>query len=143
MQGYDSLDDVKEKGLAPLDVDSFKKNMTEDVLVLDTRHASVFTKGFIPGSIFIGLEGRFAEWAGSLLSFDKSILLVTEAGKEEETVVRLSLLDELQNILPVQIQALRLHVRPEPAVLMRALVIMNPCPIEGFDEVLHGTFDLA
>ena len=90
MQGYDSLDDVKEKGLTPLDVDSFKKIMAEDVLLLDTRHASVFTKGFIPGSIFIGLEGRFAEWAGSLLPFDKSMLLVTEPGKEEETVVRLS-----------------------------------------------------
>lgn len=90
MQGYDSLDDVKEKGLTPLDVDSFKKIIAEDVLLLDTRHASVFTKGFIPGSIFIGLEGRFAEWAGSLLPFDKSMLLVTEPGKEEETVVRLS-----------------------------------------------------
>jgi len=90
MQGYESLDDVKEKGLTALDVDSFKKMVKEDVLVLDTRHASVFTKGFIPGSIFIGLEGRFAEWAGSLLPFDKAMVLVTEPGKEEETVVRLS-----------------------------------------------------
>jgi len=90
MQGYESLDDVKQKGLTPLDVESFKKIIKEDVLVLDTRHASIFTKGFVPGSIFIGLEGRFAEWAGSLLPFDKSIVLVTEPGKEEETVVRLS-----------------------------------------------------
>ena len=90
MEGYESLDDVKEKGLTPLDLNSFKKLIKEDVLVLDTRHASIFTKGFIPGSIFIGLEGRFAEWAGSLLPFDKSIVLVTEPDKEEETVVRLS-----------------------------------------------------
>src|SRR5690606_27636473 len=62
----------------------------EDVILLDTRSATVFTEGFIPGSIFIGLEGRFAEWAGNLLSFDKPIYLVTEKGKEEETVIRLA-----------------------------------------------------
>jgi hydroxyacylglutathione hydrolase len=90
MQGYESLDDLKQKGLTPLDINSFKKLIKEDVLVLDTRPASTFTKGFIPGSIFIGLEGRFAEWAGSLLPFDRPIVLVTDPGKEEETVVRLS-----------------------------------------------------
>ena len=90
MQGYDSLDEVKQKGLIPLSIDAFKKIMTDDVLVLDTRHAAVFTKGFIPGSIFIGLEGRFAEWAGSLLPFDKPMILVTEPGMEEESVIRLS-----------------------------------------------------
>ena len=90
MQGYESLDEVKLKGLKPLNVVEFKKLMNEDILVLDTRNAGVFTKGFIPGSIFIGLEGRFAEWAGSLLPFDKKMLLVTDAGKEEETVIRLS-----------------------------------------------------
>ena len=90
MQGYNSLENVKQNGLASLSVDAFKKLMSEDVLVLDTRHADIFTLGFIPGSIFIGLEGRFAEWAGSLLPFDKPMILVTEPGMEEETVIRLS-----------------------------------------------------
>lgn len=90
MQGYTSLDDIKQKGLTPLSVPEFKKIIEGDVLILDTRHASVFTKGFVPGSVFIGLEGRFAEWAGSLLSFDKPMVLVTEPGKEEETLVRLT-----------------------------------------------------
>jgi hydroxyacylglutathione hydrolase len=101
MEGYDSLDDVKQKGLTALSVDAFKKLMQEDVIVLDTRHVSIFTQGFIPGSIFIGLEGRFAEWAGSILPFDKPILLVTEPGKEEETVVRLSRVgfDKMQGYL--------------------------------------------
>ena len=57
---------------------------------LDTRNANLFTQGFVPGSISIGLEGRFAEWAGSLLSFNAPILLVTEPGKEKETIVRLA-----------------------------------------------------
>jgi len=90
-EGYENINTVLNKGLQPLSIAAFKalaKN--EDIIILDTRTASVFTSGFIPGSIFIGLEGRFAEWAGSLLPFDKSIILVTEPGKEKESVVRLS-----------------------------------------------------
>jgi len=90
MKGYDSLDNVKQKGITPLSIAAFKKLMNEDALLLDTRHADEFTTGFIPGSIFIGLEGRFAEWAGSLLPFDKPIILITKPGMEEDTVVRLA-----------------------------------------------------
>ncbi len=101
MQGYTSLDTVKQKGLTQLSLAEFKKLKEDDVLILDTRHATFFTQGFIPGSIFIGLEGRFAEWAGSLLSFDKPMMLVTEPGKEEETVIRLSRVgfDKIQGYL--------------------------------------------
>jgi len=101
MQGYESLDAVKQKGLTALSITDFKKLMNENVLILDTRNAAVFTKGFVPGSIFIGLEGRFAEWAGSLLSFDKPMILVAEPGKEEESVVRLSRVgfDKMQGCL--------------------------------------------
>ncbi|MEP7256635.1 MAG: rhodanese-like domain-containing protein [Ferruginibacter sp.] len=101
MQGYEGLEGIKQKGLTPLSIADFKKLQNDDVLVLDTRHATVFTKGFIPGSIFIGLEGRFAEWAGSLLPFDKPMILLTEPGKEEETIVRLSRVgfDKIQGYL--------------------------------------------
>ena len=89
-EGYESLDSLKAAALTPLNVAAFKSKMQQDVTVLDTRNAETFTNGFIPGSIFIGLEGRFAEWAGSILSFTKPIILITEAGKQEETVVRLA-----------------------------------------------------
>ena len=89
--GYESLDALLEKGLKPLSVPAFKEKIEqEDVIILDTRFSSVFTEGFVPGSISIGLDGRFAEWAGSLLPFTKHIVLVTEPGKEKETIVRLA-----------------------------------------------------
>lgn len=88
--GYGSLDEVKLRGMRALNVQEFKAALKEDVIVLDTRPATEFTTGFVPGSIFIGLEGRFAEWAGSILPFNKKILLVTPLGKEEESVIRLS-----------------------------------------------------
>lgn len=89
-EGYDSLAEIKKKGLAPLKVQDFKNKMKEDVIVLDTRNATEFTQGFIPDSIFIGLEGRFAEWAGSLLPFHQRMILITDIGKEEETLIRMA-----------------------------------------------------
>ena len=89
-EGYDSLEAIKTKGMHALSISDFKKKIEEDVIVLDTRNASIFTQGFVPGSMFIGLEGRFAEWAGTLISFEQRIILVTEEGMEEETLVRLA-----------------------------------------------------
>lgn len=90
-EGYDALDAVLQKGLTPLSTDRFKELSKKDkTIILDTRQATLFTEGFIPGSISIGLEGRFAEWAGGLLAFDENILLVCETGKEEETIIRLA-----------------------------------------------------
>lgn len=90
-EGYESLDEVLQQGLKPLLIDDVKKaKKRDDVVILDTRHMNVFIQGYVPGSIFIGLEGRFAEWAGNLLSFDQPIILVTEEGKEKETIIRLA-----------------------------------------------------
>ncbi len=90
-EGYESLGLVLSKGLVPLKNEAFKKLAEEDdVIILDTRVSGVFTQGFVPGSISIGLDGRFAEWAGGLLPFDKKIILVTEEGKQKETIVRLA-----------------------------------------------------
>jgi glyoxylase-like metal-dependent hydrolase (beta-lactamase superfamily II)/rhodanese-related sulfurtransferase len=88
--GYANINEVVSNGTQALSIEAFKSKVKSGAIILDTRHANVFTEGFIPDSIFIGLEGRFAEWAGNLLPFTESIILVTEPGKESETVVRLA-----------------------------------------------------
>lgn len=89
-EGYDSIAEVLEKGLTPLTVLEVKKYLAADAVLLDTRTEVAFTQGFIPDSIFIGLDGRFAEWAGSLLPFDKDLILVCDEGKEKEAITRLA-----------------------------------------------------
>jgi rhodanese-related sulfurtransferase len=89
-EGYDPLDAVIEKGMQSLSITDFKSAIQENTILLDTRPATEFTSGFVPGSISIGLEGRFAEWAGGLLPFDAPMLLITETGKEKESIVRLA-----------------------------------------------------
>ena len=87
--GYSPLEAVLTESLVPLDINAFTLKM-EDHILLDTRSSNEFTGGFVPGSISIGLDGKFEEWAGTLLSFDRPVLLITEAGNEKESVVRLA-----------------------------------------------------
>jgi rhodanese-related sulfurtransferase len=89
-EGYDSLDSVLTKGLTQLSIDQFKNKVAKNAIILDTRNAAEFTSGFVPGSISIGLDGRFAEWAGSLLPFNVPMVLVTQKGKEKESIIRLA-----------------------------------------------------
>ncbi len=90
--GYDSIDDVMNKGLNPISVEDFESFAEETgALILDTRGAAEFHKGFIPNSINIGLKGDFAPWVGSLIVDVKHpLLLVSDEGTEEEVITRLS-----------------------------------------------------
>lgn len=89
-KGYASIDEVLTQGIQSLSIDAFEEELKNGAWVVDTRHAETFTQGFVPGSVFVGLEGRFAEWAAMILPFDQPLILVTEEGKETETVTRLS-----------------------------------------------------
>jgi len=100
-EGYESLDAILLKALQPLSIDAFKEKAKSNCIILDTRSSSEFSAGFVPDSISIGLDGRFAEWAGSLLPFDQPIILVTEKGKEKESIIRLARvgLDKIEGYL--------------------------------------------
>ncbi|WP_439505246.1 MBL fold metallo-hydrolase [Sediminibacterium sp.] len=89
-EGYSSLDSILEKAMQALSIKDFKEKLADNPIILDSRHPDRFMQGFVPGSINIGLNGRFAEWAGSLLPFTQPIVLVTEVGSEKESVIRLS-----------------------------------------------------
>lgn len=100
-KGYEMLDVVKTKGLQALSIKDFKEKVNQGALILDTRNATSFTEAFIPDSISIGLDGRFAEWAGILLPFGQAIVLITEPGKEDESITRLARigLDNIEGFL--------------------------------------------
>ncbi|MFN2430650.1 MAG: rhodanese-like domain-containing protein, partial [Cryomorphaceae bacterium] len=92
IQGYESLDTVMERGKKPLTPEGFEAAANEThALILDTRDAEDFSKGFIPNSVNIGLDGNFAMWVGEMIpDIKQEILLVTEKGREEEAITRLS-----------------------------------------------------
>ncbi|MFZ9611857.1 MAG: MBL fold metallo-hydrolase [Crocinitomicaceae bacterium] len=90
--GYDSFDEVKLRAMNPLSADAFELVAeSTSALILDTRPAGEFSKGFIPNAINIGIKGDFAPWVGALIGDVKQeILLVTDPGMEEEVITRLS-----------------------------------------------------
>lgn len=90
-QGYESFDQVLSRGGKALDPEAFERMANEkDALLLDTRKAQDFAKAFIPNAINIGLDGQFAPWVGALIPANQEVLLITEEGKEEETITRLA-----------------------------------------------------
>ena len=91
-KGYESFEAVLNNGMLALTPDEFEAVAENtEALILDTRDNHIFYKGFIPQSVNIGLNGDFAPWAGGLIvDVKQGLLLVTEQGKEEETVTRLS-----------------------------------------------------
>ena len=92
VKGYSSVDDVLQRGLKSLTVREFQTIWESmNALVIDTRPKEIFSQGFIPGSIFIGIDDTFAPWVGALVpSLTQPILIVAEAGREEEVVTRLA-----------------------------------------------------
>lgn len=90
--GYDSIDEVIRRGTHALSPRAFETAANETgALILDTRDPQVFSEGFVPNSINIGIDGGFAPWVGALIpDIKQEILLVCEPGREEEVVTRMA-----------------------------------------------------
>jgi len=90
--GYDSIDDVIKRGTTALTLNEFETILeSTNPLIIDTRSKDIFPKGFIPGSIFIGIDDKLAPWAGTLITdLKQPILFIADEGREEEVVIRLA-----------------------------------------------------
>ena len=90
--GYEALDRVLDRGLQPLGPVQFKTLAADPtVVILDTRSPSDFVRSHLPGSVFVGLDGQFAPWVGSIFpDIHQKFLLVVEEGREKEAVTRLA-----------------------------------------------------
>ncbi|HRO41352.1 MAG TPA: rhodanese-like domain-containing protein [Flavipsychrobacter sp.] len=146
-EGYDSLDDVLATA-APLSVSDFKEKVQSGAWILDTRASTVFTQEFIPGSVSIGLDGRYAEWAGSLLPYNQPLVLVAEQGKETESIIRLARvgIDNVQGYLQGGIEAWKnagqridMIIDIEPEEL--AMDIPHDTRLEVIDVRKEGEFE--
>lgn len=88
--GYNPIDEVIKANKKPLTSADVKKAVEAGALILDTRKPDDFEKGFVPDSLNIGLNGQYAVWVGTLIDINRPLVLVTEVGKEEESILRLA-----------------------------------------------------
>ncbi|WP_258099141.1 MBL fold metallo-hydrolase [Marinoscillum pacificum] len=91
-QGYESIDEVLQRGVIGLELKEFEDVVARDkALILDTRPKEDFVKGFIPGSLWVGIDDNFAPWVGALIKdLNQPIVFLSLPGREEEVVTRLS-----------------------------------------------------
>jgi len=90
-EGYHDLSSILEKSNRPLSAEEFDSISKEkEVVILDVRHQDDFANSHIPNSIFVGLDGGFAPWVGSVISdVHQSLLLVVDNNRVEEAITRL------------------------------------------------------
>ena len=87
----ESFEAVLEKNLNPVSIDDLKLQLKkENTLVIDTRASDVFEVGFIPGSVFIGLDGSYAATAGSVVNPASNLIVVADVGLEKEAISKLA-----------------------------------------------------
>ena len=90
-KGYDESDEIIERSFNALTPSQVKSRLKEKITILDVRSVEDFSSSHIPGSIFIGLDGRFAPWVGEILEdISKKLILVAPEGREKEAIIRLS-----------------------------------------------------
>ena len=85
-KGYPGSEQILENAINPLSPDEIEKAFNTTT-ILDVRNPIEFSKSHIPGSVFIGLDGRFAPWVGEILEdITQPLILITPQGREEETL---------------------------------------------------------
>jgi hydroxyacylglutathione hydrolase len=88
--GYTNLEIVIERSLKALSKNEIEKAIANDTIIIDTRSASLFGEEFIKGAINIGLDGQFASWFGTLIDFEKPVVIIADKDKEKEVIIRLA-----------------------------------------------------
>ena len=90
-EGYDESDEIINRSFNSLTAKEVNNMIKEKVTILDVRSVEDFSSSHIPGSIFIGLDGRFAPWVGEILEdVSKKLILIAPEGREKEAIIRLS-----------------------------------------------------
>ena len=90
-EGYDESDEIINRSFNSLTANEVDNMLKEKLTILDVRSVEDFSSSHIPGSIFIGLDGRFAPWVGEILEdISKKLILIAPEGREKEAIIRLS-----------------------------------------------------
>jgi len=84
-----TLDESLEETLNPLNLNQVIKLKEKGAQILDVRDPMEYEGAHLAGSINIGLGGKFATWAGTIIERDKPIVIIAKTECVKEAVIRL------------------------------------------------------
>ena len=84
-----SLDEAMKHSMIPLDLGKVCNLQADGAQVVDTREAIEFAGAHFKGSINIGIDGKYATWAGTMLDKTAPIVVIAEKERLEESIMRL------------------------------------------------------
>ena len=73
-----------------LGIEDVARWLADGAVLIDGRPAGDFASGHLRGAVNVGMEGRFAEYAGDIARPDQPIVLITDPGREAEARIRLA-----------------------------------------------------
>jgi glyoxylase-like metal-dependent hydrolase (beta-lactamase superfamily II)/rhodanese-related sulfurtransferase len=84
-----TLEQSLQQGLVKLNIAQVVALSNTGAQIVDVRDPAAFAALHVVGSTNIGLNGKFAHWAGSLLDHKRSIVIIAEPGTETQAATRL------------------------------------------------------
>ena len=106
-------------------------------VLLDAREPADFAAAHLRGAVNVGLQGRFAEWAGGVLSPDRDVVLVGDPAIAVEAKVRLgrigydTVVGQLDDLASVCV------TRPELIEASSRLTIEQLAELRGLEPALQ------
>ena len=131
------LDDVLA-GIPQLTLDEARERGNADATILDTRTQEAFAAGHLAGSIFVGLDGRFASWVGTVISPETDLVVIAGTGRGSEAATRLGRIGfdriiglvEAPETLAEDLPGSTIRTRVTTATLAKATPEMRPLVID-------------
>jgi glyoxylase-like metal-dependent hydrolase (beta-lactamase superfamily II)/rhodanese-related sulfurtransferase len=145
----------EDEAPAPMSMTQVLAEQRRGAVVLDTRDAATFAQGHLIGSYNVGLAGRYAEYAGDVLTADQAIVLVCEGGTELESKNRLArigfdkvigcLVDPVSTFIanPAWVVSASRLTAGELAERIESIDGLQVVDVRGPGEVAGGKIDLA
>jgi glyoxylase-like metal-dependent hydrolase (beta-lactamase superfamily II)/rhodanese-related sulfurtransferase len=130
-QDRQNLDEALQESLKPIGLDDVLRMQADGAQIVDVRDAADFAGAHLAGSLNVGLDGKYATWAGTMLSKEQPIVVVADQDRVNEAIMRLGRigLDNVAGHLEHGVRAIDQH----PELIGRVRRITAPTVAEQID----------
>ncbi len=128
---------LDEEAPVPLDIAEVLRHRDAGAVLLDAREPADFAAGHLRGAVNVGLQGRFAEWAGDVLTPTRDVVLVGDPAVAVEVKIRLGRIGYDHVVGQLGDPASMFAARPELIETSSRLTIEQLAELRGLEPDLQ------